>query len=537
MAARVKPEDATVGMPEEAEVMAPLTTSETSPLLGEERTAGVPRALNLMALNEQMIRTSRLDDDGQRYVDKLKKLIADANPNLVFKALSIAKVDALAIAEPTHKMAFLLIFEQSYTDYTGAPVASAIEDLVSVAKNSPDFENVVQAIVVTTGMYNRAPQMAAFIVNTLSLYTNNLMQFNVQALKNTKYTVITNIDSVRRFFKEFSPHDVPARDDIGILVAIEETKINQSGIREVVQTPIIGVTGYTRFLDPQNRTLTGVKYMPVVTITDMIFAIPKIDLLTLALPIAADAFVRQGLWQTPYKDLQKGKPNLGTLYVVGDKPAPCQTLEQLGLFISTYLSKPWLGVDIALGRAMPIGLASLLDEQGTRKLFARLAAFLGTEATVGDITSGSCPVYYSKFDNFTGIYTEKGEAKDTRCVDYLGLVAQGAAPRDAAPMLFQPNMPNVTIDNIKKLYSDGSVKSLYRTSTLTLSGHAVAWMIKSLEIAGIRPNYDIPQSGNINIDSLVNLANEGAQYGAFGGVATGFNNIGISNPFGNGFLA
>jgi hypothetical protein len=326
---------------------------------------------------------------------------------------------------------------------------------------------------------------------------------------------------------KLSPHAVPARDDIGVLICIDTPTVAPNGQKVIEQRPFMAVTGYTRILDPQN-TNQGTKFVPIPTISDIVCSIPNRNLIAMALPIAADAFIVQSLWTQPYKELAKGKPNLGALYVVDGKPMLCQTVEHLRSFIHNYLTSAFLAIDISEGRARPQGIDALTNIPG--RVMDSVARFLKVDSRDW-ITEGKNPVIM-EFSNYTGYYMEKGVYKDTRCVDYLDLATKVSDARTIAGFLVQPKLENIMFDNIKAIHAGENTKSVYRTTTVLLNAEVVTWMTTTLKAAKVKINYDIPTSGNMNIDGLLHMT-DAANYQPFAGVNQGYG-IGsyLQGPYG-----
>ena len=526
MASRVKPNDP-------AEISNP--DVEMTPIINEtplgtgaaETPAGTGKAMTLLDLMANMRSTSRLGEDARNYIDQLKRIFADAKEGITLKRLSSDKIEAVCVVHDASRYAINLLFDESHTTIDNTPAAMRAYDVKAQVETIDRTINLQQSIVITKLDYSRVEQMAAFIVNFFKVLTDVASTMTVDSLVGVKFSVITNAEMVRNFVSKLSPHAVPARDDIGVLICIDVPTTAPNGQKVVEQRPFMAVTGYTRILDPQN-TNQGVKFLPIPTITDVVCSIPNRNLIAMALPIAADAFIVQSLWTQPYKDLSKGKPNLGSLCVVDGKPVPCQTIEQLRAFITNYLCMPFLAIDISEGRARPQGIDALTNLPV--KVLDSIANFLKVQ-TVDWIERGIQPVIH-EFSNYTGYFLDKGAYKDTRCVDYLDLATKVSDVRSIAGFLVQPKLENVTFDAIKQIHSGETTKSVYRTTTVVLNAAAVTWMANALRSAKINPTYDIPASGNINIDSLLNMK-DAANYQPFAGVNQGYGFGGyLQGPYG-----
>ncbi len=518
MGSKIKPNDPTeITDPNAGETMSPIL-NETPLGAGAEASeiSGSNKAIPLLDLMASMRSTSRLSAEGRDYIDQLKRILTDAKEGIAFKRLSSDKIEALCVVHESTHMAINLLFDESHTTIDNTPAAMRAYDVKAQAEAVDGTVNIQQSIVVTKLDYPRVEQMAAFISNFFKVLVSDASRMDIRSLTGIKFSVVTNAEMVRNFVSKLSPHAVAARDDIGVLICIDVPSQAPNGQRLVEQRPFMAITGYTRILDPQN-TNQGVKFIPIPTITDIVCSIPNRNLIAMALPIAADAFIVQSLWTQPYKDLSKGKPNLGSLCVVDGKPVPCQTVEQLRAFIHNYLCQPFLAIDITEGRARPQGIDALTNAPA--RVLDSIAKFLSTNTL--DWSNPSNNPIIMEFFNYTGYYLDKGQYKDTRCVDYLDLATKVGDVRTIAGFLVQPKLDNVMFDNIKAIHAGETTKSVYRTTTVLLNAPVVSWMTKSLRDANINVTYDIPASGNTNIDGLINMT-EATNFQPFAGVNQGF---------------
>lgn len=518
MSSKVKSADPSdISSPDDVETMSPIL-NETPLGAGAEAPLGSGKAMTLLDLMANMRSTSRLGAEARDYIDQLKRILTDAKEGITLKRLSSDKIEAVCAVHESSRFAINLLFDESHTTIDNTPSAMRAYDVKSQVETIDKTINVQQSIVVTKLDYPRVEQMAAFIANFFKVLTDAAANMTIDSLVGVKFSVITNAEMVRNFVSKLSPHTVPARDDIGVLICIDVPTTAPNGQKVVEQRPFMAVTGYTRILDPQN-TNQGVKFIPIPTITDIVCSIPNRNLISMALPIAADAFIVQSLWTQPYKDLSKGKPNLGSLCVVDGKPVPCQTVEQLRAFIHNYLCQPFLAIDITEGRARPQGIDALTNAPA--RVFDSVAKFLNTPLIDWSDPTKKIDPIIMEFFNYTGYYLDKGQYKDTRCVDYLDLATKVGDVRTIAGFLVQPKLENVTFDNIKAIHAGETTKSVYRTTTVLLNAPIVSWMANALRIAKINVTYDIPASGNTNIDGLINMT-DATNFQPFAGVNQGF---------------
>ena len=523
-----------IKMPDASDISSP--TEEMTPIINETPLGAGPeigtnsseKAMTLLELMANMRSTSRLGEEARNYIDQLKRILTDAKEEITIKRLSSDKIEAVCAVHEASHYAINLLFDESHTSIDNTPAAMRVYDVKSQVEATDRTINVQQSIVVTKLDYSRVEQMAAFIANFFKVLTDAAASMTIDSMAGIKFSVITNAEMVRNFVAKLSPHAVPARDDIGVLICIDVPTTAPNGQKVVEQRPFMAVTGYTRILDPQN-TNQGVKFIPIPTVTDIVCSIPNRNLIAMALPIAADAFIVQSLWTQPYKDLSKGKQNLGSLCVVDGKPVPCQTVEQLRAFIHNYMCQPFLAIDITEGRARPQGIDALTNAPA--RVFDSIARFMNTECIQWSDPIKKIDPIIIEFLNYTGYYMDKGAYKDTRCVDYLDLATKVSDVRSIAGFLIQPKLENATFDAIKAIHAGETTKSVYRTTTVVLNAPIVTWMADAMRNK-INVSYDIPASGNVNVDGMLAMT-AATNFQPFAGVNQGFGYGGyLQGPYG-----
>jgi hypothetical protein len=488
---------------------------------------GSARAMTLSSILQTMKSSSKLDGAAMAYVEQITKVLTDGNEHISSVPVSTSKVEARAFILDSTKQAIVLIFAKSHQALDMTPSALRAIEVAEALKANHTGVTIVQTIVVTEEDYALAGNMAAYISNAFkTLGGSDAANITVDALKDLKISIVTNIDAVRAYIRQISPHAVPARDDIGILLCIDEPKKNTlNGYTEVEQIPFMAITGYTRIMNPQDAA-TGMKFVPIPTITDIVSAIPNPSLLAMALPLAADAFICKSLWCRPYSTFRAGQPNLGNLMMDPSTKKPCFTdsAESFHAFIRNYMVNPFLAIDITEGRARPLGIDHLINN--AEAIMSNIKSFLTTKNPVVGQTMTFEPagqqVWIMQFANFTGTYMEKGQVKDTRCVDYLELAAKVTDHKRIDHLLLQPSQPQVKIENIRGIYPEAT-KSLYVTTTIVLNAPIVAGMASALTSI-IKLNYDMPQNGNYNIASLLGQT-PANNFDGFASFNTGFGRV------------
>ena len=455
----------------------------------------LPSILELLAMTSS---SSRLGEDARKYAARIDSILEDAKVGIVNYPVSIDKIESRVYVDTINKAAIILMFDESYdqANIDNIPPAERFLEIIDAFHvHHADVPNILQSIVVSKEDYACADNMAAFIMNAFATFAGKTSKLSINNLANSRFSVITNIEVVRNFVKAISPHAVPARDDIGALICIDVPVSNKSrfNVQEYEQKPFMAITGYTRFMTPEDAGIN--KFVPIVTVTDIISAIPNKSLLSLALPIAADAMIMQALWARPYSTFAKDKPNIGALYSDSKtgKPYFIQSIEEFHQFVRDRLTNPFLAIDIAEGRARMVGIDQFVYDR--TNAVADIQNFLGCQLDLNADPS------ICTMKSYTGYMSVNGAFKDTRNVDYLALAPAVPDCRQVQNFLRQPMLPNKRIEEIRRIYPDG-VKNLYSTTTLVLSSAIINQMAQRVASV-LKLTYDTPSSADYNINNLL----------------------------------
>ena len=481
------------------------------------------KVLTLNEILNGMKSCSKLDSAALDYVDEIDRIFKDSNQNISSFSVGTDKIEARCFIDETTKTAINILFADTHQSLDLTPPAIRAKDVMDAAVATRPDAKVVQSIVIEKDSYGLAGNMAAFLSNAFkTVGGGTAANISAENFQNVKISAITNIEMVRNYVRQISPHATPARDDIGVLLCIEvptENRIN--GRSEVEQKPFMAITGYTRIMNPQDAN-TGVKFVPIPTITDIVTSIPNPNLLAMALPLAADAFIVQALWTRPYTTFRSGMPNLGNLIQdpASKKPLFIDSNDAFHTFTRTYMTNPYLAIDITEGRARALRIDNLLSDPFS--VMNNIKNFFKDQTL--DLTSRN-PVLMM-FHNYTGTYLDKGVVKDTRCVDYLEMASKFTDHKQIGHLLVQPNQPQMRIETVRSIFPDAT-KSLYITTTVILDAFAISSMTNAVSNARLVPAYDMPSSGNCPITFL---GIQGAN--AFTGFSTANMGFGRSNMAG-----
>lgn len=465
---------------------------------------------------------SRLSEEGVHYIDEIQRQLND--PAIVVVPVTTDRMEARVICNTRTKAAVTIMFAETYqrTMQKDAPPADCWRYIIpKFREENPEYPYILPSILVTTADYKKSKQMATYIASCFKTHAGSTLIRDRETFKGAKLSITTSLEAVRNFVAQNSPHAVPTRDDYGILVYlnIPTNKKDQTGrtIEEV--KPIMAITGYTRFFSPLQ---TGVgKNVPVATITDIVSIIPSRYMMSLALPLAVDAFVMQGMLYNPYRNfMQKDAPNLGHLFTdaVTGQLDSVKDIAKFNQVLQQGFTAPYFGIDITEGRARLIGLDQYVHDM--KAAVADLSNFLRTDANKLDLTSQpSCAI--QPFFNFTGTITENGVKKDSRTVDYLKLVAVSPNVAEYSRFLQQDvRNPEAQLNDICTIYSPDTVEALYVTTSIVFNApfiNAVGAAIRELVVI----TYDQPQNTMLNLTPLLAQNTLANQFTQFNGVNQG----------------
>ncbi len=512
--------ESTIGVPSGTSAI----TDNTQPVGSESTTTTAPMLLDVLT---GMKSASRMDAAALDYVENLNKIFNDdKSEDISSIPITTDRVEARVFVHNASRAAIILVFGDTYETMDKTPPSTYFPNVMAAATARDTSLQIVQCITVIKQDYPLAGKMASFISNAFKTITSTAAVITADSFKGLKIVAITNIDMVRDYVARISPHAIPERDDIGVLLCVETSEPNPSGIgHSVTQKPFLAVTGYTRMFNPQNST--GARYIPVPTITSVMSIAPNPSLLAMALPMATDAFIMYGIWQRPYQTFKTGAPNLGNLIIdnATKKPLFTDTIETFHQFVNTYMTMPYMAIDITEGRARALGIENIINNWSS--VDARIRAFLKQPAATNISPDDAIPA----FVNYNGYFLDKGVYKDTRYVDYLELAAKVTNHKQIDKLLLQPVAPGARIEDIQAMFPE-QTKALYTTTTVIFGAQTMCNIAAGVANSGITIQYDTPASGNVNLGGmftptgnvfnnfpLLNTARQQYQYN------TGFNPI------------
>ena len=486
--------------------------------------SGGVNAPNLATILSGQLTASRCGEEARKYVDTILASFKDNNKRITSMPIPNAKIEGRVFIDEDIKAAIIILFAETNGGLDGMPAAERGPELAAAVKGlRNDITNILCSVVIDKPDYACADKMAVSMMNSFQSYNMNGVPMTIDSLKGLKFAVFTNPEKVRAYIQEISPHAIPARDDIGVLVCIEEPRKATPGAPnfnsfEKDYTPLFAMTGYTRMMSPEQAGMGGgmgsARFVPIPTISDIVTNLPDRRLLTMALPIAADAFILQSLWSRPYTSFSKDRPNLGSLMLDTKTKAPMflSSPEDLNGFANMYLTNPFLAIDVADGRFRMLGIDDMV--YNFANVVSSIESFLHTSLVTPNQAFN--PVVMG-FKNWTGTVQDAGRVIDSRHIDYLSLATKTADTKHISHFLTQPHKPGERMEQIRALYPEA--KALYSVNTLILDSSMITQIAAALT-SGLTLTYDTPTSATWNITQL--LTSGANNYQSFNTMSRGF---------------
>jgi hypothetical protein len=478
----------------------------------------------------QIGRQSELSVEGVKFVESLTDVLTkEMGDKITVARVPDKLLDIYRVSDKTNSI--LMTFSETYSVPSDSfvPPTEQIVPAAQLVKNTTGT-SILNNIVITPNDYRDVGKWSAHIVSMMKLASGEIGHITINSLSKGKYSVSTNIGDVKEAIKRFNPKSTMPRTDIGlVLYANEEIGVaNNQGPAIRQATPILVIGGYTSFVStagaPNSYALgnNSPSFLAIATITSILSPIMTSEMISLAIPLATEEFIRLNGWLKPFTKFGKKDPNLGSL-VPDEKGKPffIEDMTTLMDFASKNIARPYLAVDVTDGYARIPGIEGL--RYGTDSVQKGIARFLGITETqaAGDLV-------FQRFPEYIGEIVENGA--DTREVDYINLVAAGANDLNTLlRYLYIPSEPHRRAELISKHYE---IKTLYSNVRVVLNAEYID-KLSSLVASGFRPLWEQSMVEN-NIGALgTGQGNAFATGPSFGIGATGNGWNGFTmNPFG-----
>lgn len=332
---------------------------------------------------------------------------------------------------------------------------------------------IVNTQVIQPCDYVRVDQMARYLRMTLVAGKSEFRNVQARTINSCAYVVDPDVNVARRFIERINPSAVMPRTDIGFTVLARRPR------RQSVQGPrgpqnnselfeLAAVGGYVEILTAQDPVSRQHKYLPMIHITSIASDLQLPFVIPMCLAIAADQLLASGRWLQPFMSFQKGRPNLGQLFPdtkdpsklwFTSKPSDIEELRQ------RHFMPPMLALDVTDGLARNPNLEAYGYAPHADRVYDHIQDFFGSTVS---LNRGVAP-YDLRGMDFVGVYgDQKGTLVDSRCMDYLSLVAEGASDMETNSLLQYFRDPQVRARVVSNKTA-GSFKSLYRNNVAVLS--------------------------------------------------------------------
>lgn len=430
-----------------------------------------------------------LNDNIEKYLKEIKDYAGTENQ------LGSVEIFRLQAPNGAHAIiaknyAFVFLFsEMLQSTFANYIPLSDYEDLAikTLKKGRPDVK-ALNTILVTPDMYGRARKMAHHVLSSIAVRTISLyQQFGISELStNSVYVTDTDPNAVRSFVEAFSPHGVPARSDLNILVGLKAPRnniANQFAPEET--TPIMSISAFVDMIKLPDMSSGTIKYLPLVRITDITSPLSMDAISPLALSIASSQWIGNNGWRSQFGlGSTKGVLNIGNLIPdpQGKKMWAANSIDEMNVFISQQCFRPVLALDIAEGRARLPHLGNYSNPQGESSVRAAISSFFKQV-----VPNNIGPLYDSSTVEFIGTVGDaaSGTLRDSRYIDYLRLASeQGSlSPETEGLLNTYSNDPAGRTRLVASIA--GNYQSLYRNTTAILNTQFLAWLNQIVQASGL----------------------------------------------------
>ena len=329
--------------------------------------------------------------------------------------------------------------------------------------------------------YSRAHQMARYILLSFMFSgTSNFANSTVELLSKVQFGVDPNVEAARAFIDQRSPHSVPERGDTGIGFVVYAKSPRDFGNPSPQNDEVVPFAAVLGYVDVWRQggelgsyDLPNQKFQATVHITNITSDIAHPGIIPLCLAIAADRFIEQRRWLTPFMNFQRKARNLGNLTIDKEKKTLWFAEDVRSLYEwlgNNMFPVPFLALDVLEGRARIPATALYGDTIYTNRVFDQITRFFGNIPL--DRTSAP---FIPTTQSFVGTYGDpKGVLTDSREIDYLKLLADYGALDQSSQILLYPNSDAVQRAKVVSDRTAGTFRSLYRNTPSILNPSLLA---------------------------------------------------------------
>lgn len=468
--------------------------------------SGPIAAKSLFSLMQPFSAPSQLSPLAVTFVDSMIKKLKEYNKPFVVTPISTDKYEAriVSMGNADAPMGIAIIFSETHNSLDNLPCSELTPEIAERYKKQFNGK-LLSSLVATPYDYDRADKWATMLNASLNISEIEREEpMTVESISGMQFYCTTNQQHVRRYIDARSPHGVPPRDDIGLLLLAYNP---QSGKRQdpndlSAYLPIMAVTGYTEFVQLPTQfgnVSANPQFIPFVTISNIVSDMPSKSLIGMALPIAVDAFITKCQWLRPYSMYNVNDANIGSLIEDKATNQPYRVIDVAGRdeMIRNCMLAPQLAIDLTEGRARIPGLDRFRYKETTA--VTDIGTFFGV-----DLSKSPNKAVIDAVQEYCGIVIVDGKPVDSRNIDYLSLAVHIKDPSRIARFKGRRNDPYERANQIREIFGDDALKLVYTNTKLVLDAGFVKFMAAQLQ-ASLTIKYDtIASAGDWNIGGIIN---------------------------------
>lgn len=491
--------------------------------------AGRDDGKNAPNLSKIVGRYASIADDSaapMKYTEQLKNCFArDFGDKFTFVRLTVPKY---GVAILSGKNAVIIVFENGSSSEDGMPCSRYDKPAYNeLLRTHPEAE-LIKFIVVAEEDYERVSQMYQYLIRLFNVVNNteDVNGINAADLSNMQFRYSDNPDDFMTVFDQYSPHAVPLRHDISLVMYIGENKhgnnnnaIDEGYYSNIYQpaTPFVAISGYVDFV---RKNPSETLFVPFVHISEIIATVPSSSLMPMFLALANRQFIASGAWWNQYARYD-GKQNIGNLIPDNSQQNQgkignrwfCKNQAELDQFRINYITKPVFVLDVTEGRASINGIEYYATDARNGTISAIYDAF-SKFANVSYAINGTADRFSLTLPFYRGTFKYGNQSYDTALIDFL--MEYSKTPAKAAELeglLFKKESLRDRMNELKTV--EPTTKMLYRTDVVVLPAHLLVAIAQNLTDLNFNKSF----SEFVTFDDLADYGqysarvNGGAVYG------------------------
>ena len=432
------------------------------------------RVIPISEIMEPWTATSTLEGVGKEYLETVKTTLAEKLPGACSMMINTDSIVCCVFMDANRTVGIPVLFAETNHSVEDIPPVEYMPEIMKRFR-AMSTGTLLQSIVIAEEDYGRASKLANHIAMQIGVATNE-DQLTLDNFRATNYVCTTELGKVRNFIDAYSPHAIPARADVGLLLSAvvkKDPRLLVPGENEWKEIPLMAITAYTTFIQNVNNNQFGnysanvvreKDIVPCVNISDIVVNRAYKEFISIAIPLAAHQFIRNNEWLSAYNNYSVTSQNLGNLLIDKDsgKPTMVTNQSERDAILQQYMQMPpFLAIDIADGRARISGLDSYGNSNKLNEVVNDLQRFLGTRLNIGgDPIADRIKTYDGYIKN------KEGQLVDSRCIDYLYLCQSNVSLDIAGKFLFQTRDPLKKVKEITQIHPEH--KTLYSTTKVAL---------------------------------------------------------------------